>query len=183
MIYSFSLQAVALAVGALWIVLHLPAALAPDRAAAFLVRFPRSRPLGVLLMGLVTIWGLWLGATVDLGDFTPMRPAILWVTLILGVFMTAYSQEFLAVRGLAALLLLGANVLLDACFLRDEPSKLVLVSFAYVWIVAGLALLFSPYLMRDLAGTLQKNPRRLRLAAWAGAAFGAVLLLLGWLAY
>jgi hypothetical protein len=183
MIYFFSMQDVALVVGLLWIVLHLPSVLAPGPVSRALHHFPRNRFAGVALMGVATIWGLWLAATVDLGDFTPMRPAILWVALILGGFMTAFSKEYLAVRGLATLLLLGANVVLDACFLRDERAKLVLVVMAYVWVVAALFFLFSPYLLRDAIAWVTATPRRFRVANGLGVTFGGVLLLLGWLAY
>ena len=183
MIYSFSLQAVAVAVGLLYFALHLPAALQPARMAPALRRFPRSVPVGIALLAVGVVWGTWLAATIDLGEFGPLRAKLVVASVVLGAAMIAWSREFLAVRGLAVLLLLGANVLLDAAFLRDEPAKLVIVAVAYAWIVAALVLLFSPFRLRDLIAFATVSPARLRAFSWAGAGFGLALVFLGLFVY
>ncbi len=183
MIYSFSLQAVAVAVGLLWFLLHLPGVLRPAAAGAALRRFPRSVPAGIVLLGLGLAWAVWLCATVDLGEFTPLRTKLLAVCVVLGGAMMVWSREFLAVRGLAVLLLLAADVVLDAAFLRDEPAKLLLVAFAYAWIVAALVLLFSPYRLRDAAAWATASEKRFRVLALGGALFGILLVFLGLFVY
>jgi hypothetical protein len=183
MIYSFSLQAVAVAIGLLWIALHLPGLLRPAAAGAALRRFPRNVPAGIVLLSLGLVWAAWLCLTFDLGEFTPLRTKLLVACVVLGGAMLAWSREFLAVRGLAVLLLLGADVVLDAAFLRDEWAKLILVAFAYAWIVAALVLLFSPFRLRDAIAFATATPQRLRAFAAGGAAFGALLVFLGLFVY
>ena len=183
MIYSFSLQQVALVVGAFYFIANLFAALRPVDAAVWLRALPRSVPAGLVLMGVAVVWSLWLCVNIDLGEFTPMRTWLILICLALGGAMLVYSREYLAVRAIAVLLLLAANIVLDAAFLRDEPAKLVLVVLAYVWIVAGIVFLFSPYLLRDLIGWWTKTPRCSRIGGIAGAVFGLVLMVLGFVAY
>jgi len=180
---GLSLAAVALALGLLWILSHLPALLWPARVAPRLRAFPRSVPAGIALMAAAVAWGAGLAATIDLGEFSRYRPTIVGVAIVLGLLMIAFSREYLAVRGLAALVLLGANLVLDAAFLRDTPAKLVLVTAAYVAIVAALVLLFSPYRLRDALAWATRDDRRLRLLAGLGIAWGLVLLGLGLFAY
>ena len=51
-----------------------------------------------------------------------------------------FVGEFLAVRALGILCLLAAEPLLDAAFLRYEPSRLLLTVLAYLLILAGFIL-------------------------------------------
>jgi hypothetical protein len=183
MIYSFTLQAVAIAVGLLLIASHLPGVVAPGWTASLCRAFPRSVPAGLFLTALALAWALWLAVTIDLGEFSNLRTPLTVITLLLGGGMLVFSREFLAVRGLAALLLLGANVLLDAAFLRDEPAKLVLVVLAYAWIVEALVFLFSPYLLRDALAFVSKSEGRFRLFSALGVGAGLLLLALGLFVY
>ena len=183
MIYSFTLSSVALAVGLLLIVSHLPGIFAPAATTRIARAFPRDLAAGIALVLLATVWAIWLALTIDLGEFSALRAPIALVAAVLGGLMLIFSREYLAVRGLSAVLLLGANVLLDAAFLRDEPSKLVIVVVAYLWIGVALLFLFSPYRMRDAIAWATRSDSRIRLLSGAGAVFGAVLLALGLWAY
>ncbi len=184
MIYTnLSVATVAIVLGLLWILSHLAALLWPARVMPLARAFPRSTPAGVALMAAATVWAVWLAATIDLGEFSNLRPLITGVALVLGVLMVIFSREYLAVRGLSALILLGANVVLDAAFLRDDAAKLILVTAAYIAIVAALVLLFSPYRLRDAIAWAERSGARWRALAWAGVVWGVVLLGLGLFVY
>ena len=183
MIYSFTLSSVALAVGLLLIVSHLPGLFAPAATARIARAFPRDLPAGVALLLLAAVWAVWLALSIDLGEFSALRIPIALAAALLGGLMLIFSREYLAVRGLSAILLLGANVLLDAAFLRDEPSKLVIVVLAYVWIGIALLFLFSPYRMRDAIAWATQNEGRLRFLSSLGVVFGGILIALGICAY
>ncbi len=183
MIYSFTLSSVALAVGFLLLASHLPGLFAPAGTARIARAFPRDLAAGIALVLLATVWAVWLALSIDLGEFSSLRIPIALVAVALGGLMLVFSREYLAVRGLSALLLLGANVLLDAAFLRDEPSKLVVVVLAYLWIVVALVFLFSPYRMRDAIAWATGNAGRLRILSALGVVFGAALIALGLWAY
>jgi hypothetical protein len=72
--------------------------------------------------------------------------------------------------------LLAAQILLDAAFLRDEASRLVVTLTAYGWIIAGMFMVGSPYLVRDLLDWMAERPARFVWAARAGAGFGVLLV-------
>jgi len=183
MIYSFTLSSVALAVGFLILVSHLPGLFAPAGTTRVARAFPRDLAAGIALTLLATVWAVWLALTIDLGEFSSLRVPIALIAAVLGGLMLVFSREYLAVRGLSAVLLLGANVLLDAAFMHDEPSKLVVVTVAYVWIVVALLFLFSPFRMRDAIAWATRSDGRIRFLSGLGAVFGAVLIALGLWAY
>jgi hypothetical protein len=49
-----------------------------------------------------------------------------------------FADQFLALRGLAALLLQVAKVALDAADLSDLPLRLIVTVLAYLWVYAAI---------------------------------------------
>jgi len=176
MIYSFSLYTTGLLVGALLLILHAVALLHAEKVRQFLQRLPRSREMGAVLLTVNAAWALTLLARMDLGEFTTYRPIFLAITGI-GYFLTLnFVEEFLAVRALGMLLLLAAEPLLEAAFLRPETSRLLLSVLAYVWATLGLFWVGKPYLLRDQIAWVCKTETRWRIAALAGAVYGLAIL-------
>lgn len=176
MIYDFSLRSVGLVVGLGLIVAHAIALAIPEQTKAWLKEFPRSRPLGIILCTLAALWAFWLAATMDLGEFSPNRTLICGVVIAGAIMVPLFAEEFLAVRALGILALLAVEPLLGAAFLRPEQTRLFLVVLAYGWAVAGLFCVGAPYLLRDAIGWITAAPGRYRLVAWAGVAYGVLLL-------
>lgn len=176
MIYPFSLQVVGVAVGLALVLSHGLALLAPEPVGRFLSAFPRSRALGTALLAIGAAWAFWLVGTMDLGEFAPLRSYLVVGVPVAAVLAWWFVDEFLAVRALGVLALLAADIPLDAAFLRPEGSRLLIVTLAYAWIVAGLFLVGMPYALRDVIGWIIRRPARLRAAATGGVAFGAVLV-------
>jgi hypothetical protein len=179
MIYSFTLSQVAVALGLAYILTHGWALARPADCQRWLRALPRHYPAGVALMLAAGGWFGWLVLNADLMDFAPYRGWFLTFTAALTVGMIIFVREFLAVRALGALLLLFANVLLDAAFLENTPAKFVITVSAYAYIVAGIAFVASPYLLRDWLAWIFRVDRRARLAAAGGVGFGVLLLALG----
>lgn len=176
MIYSLTLETALLLVGSLLVVSHLLALAWPDAIQAKLRALPRSLPAGVALL---TISAAWFGALVaytDLGDFTSMRRTFLILTGAAYVLTLRFVSEFLAVRGLGMVLLLVAEPLLEAAWLRPETGKLWLVSLVYIWIVCGLFFIGTPYVLRDAIAWAQRSALRWKAATFGGIAYGALLL-------
>jgi hypothetical protein len=86
-------------------------------------------------------------------------------------------DEFLSVRALGILLLLLAEPVLEAAFLRAESSRLLLVCLAYVWIVIGMFWVALPYLMRDQIAWLLKSNSRWTAACLGGIVYGVAILI------
>jgi hypothetical protein len=178
MTYFVSLKITAFVVGVLCLVGHLPFALAPQRWTALLRSLPRSYPLGVILMLAATVWFTALTGMMDLGEISSIRPQLMVVWALAGLLMVIFVPGFLAVRGLGCLMLLGAAVILDACFLAATPWRYVLTLLAYWWVIAGMVLVYSPHRGRDAIQFITDSPQRLRLFAWPGVGLGALIIVL-----
>ncbi|HOC01402.1 MAG TPA: hypothetical protein PKM43_21965, partial [Verrucomicrobiota bacterium] len=61
----------------------------------------------------------------------------------------------------------------------DTSWRLVIVVWAYLWIVLALWFTISPWRMRDLIGFLTASEQRIRMGSAARLAFGLLVLLLG----
>jgi hypothetical protein len=135
--------------------------------------FPRSTTATILCFGAAALWFLWLVNNLSPADFGDYRLPLLALFAIVAVGAFFVARDFLAVRGLAILLLLAARPLLDAAFLQPPQSRLFLVAFVYAaMILAGLILGAMPYLLRDALNWLWEKPLRPR-------ALGAILTLYG----
>jgi len=180
MIYPLSLQTVGLTVGALLLVAHLAALLLPALVQGVCKKFPRSREAGVVLLTLAALWWFLLLSHIDLGEWSPLRQPFLIVTVVGYLLTLFFVKEFLAVRALGMLLLLAAEVLLEVAWMRDTHYLMPIL--AYVWIVLGIFWVGKPYLLRDHLAWLSRASWRWSVAALAGAAYGAVLMVfaLGW---
>ncbi|GAB4165055.1 MAG: hypothetical protein Fur0032_01520 [Terrimicrobiaceae bacterium] len=175
MIYPITLQQAGLSVGIALLAGHLLALFRPADVRNFLSDFPRSRPLGIILLAVAAVWSFYLVRTMDLGEFAPLRTPLQIAVPVLAILAAIYVPDFLAVRSLGMLALLAAEPLLGAAFLRPEWTRLFLVTLAYVWILAGLFWVGMPWLLRDQLNWVTNTPSRFRAAAFGGAAYGALL--------
>lgn len=137
----------------------------------------RSMVAAVILFGGAAVWFLWHISQLGPADFGQYKQWLLILFGVAGIGAFYYIPDFLAVRGLAALVLLSARALLDIAYMQyDQPQRLVLVTFVYVAIIAALYFGTVPYRLRDLFNWLWAKPCRARalgavLALWAIAMF------------
>lgn len=181
--YDLPLSGVALVIGALYLLGHLPGVIWPEAFGRWVKSFPRNYPAGVVLTFVAGSWFCWLTATTDLGEMSGLRHILVTAWAAGAVLLIIFVPTFLAVRGLAFLLLLGTELILSSAFLVDNDAKYVMTVLAYVWAVVGMILVASPFYLRDALEVALKTPQRCRILSIAGAAFGAVLLLLGAFVY
>lgn len=176
MIYSLTLETALLLVGLLLIVGHAVALFLPQQTQAWLKAFPRSSFFGMVLLAVAAVWFYWLVSTMDLGEFEKFRRAFKIGTPIAAVLTGLFVQEFLAVRSLGMIVLLGAEALLEAAWLRPEMARLWLVSLVYVWITAALFWVGMPYTLRDQIGWISASPTRWKIGAIIGLVYGVILI-------
>jgi hypothetical protein len=176
MIYPLSLELALVLTGLVLIGLHAVALAAPQATQEWLRAFPRSQTMGVVLFTLAVIWSEILIWKIDLGEFTNWRPRLLIIVPAVWLLTLMFVEEFLAVRALGMLVLLAAEPLLEAAFLRPETSRLFLVTLVYVLIVFALFWIGMPYTLRDQIAWLTRTAGRWRLAVIGGVAYGALLL-------
>ena len=178
MIYSLKLETALYLTGLLVLLGHALALFKGRDAQAWLRALPRSKPLGVVLLTIASAWFFWLVWTMDLGEFSNWRQRVLIATPVAWWLAWKYVDEFLAARALGMLVLLGAEPLLEAAFLRPEMSRLFLVTLVYVWVAFALFWVGMPYTLRDQIAWITGAEKRWRAAVFAGLAYGALLLVL-----
>ncbi|CAN5531456.1 hypothetical protein BH18VER1_BH18VER1_00310 [soil metagenome] len=176
MIYHLSLQTAGIAAGLFLVLASLPGLFFPERARPSVTRLPRSFPLGIGLLTVAFLWSFWLLATMEMGEFSSFRRPLLLAVPIGYVLILAFVNEFLAVRALGILALLAAEPLLDAAFLRYEPSRLLVTIFAYVLIVKGLFWVTMPYVLRDHLAWTTRSLGRWRFVSVLALFYGAAIL-------
>ena len=177
MIYSLSLETAMLVLGVVMVLAHGSALLWPDAVKKGLQEFPRSAFWGGLLLVAAALWFWWLVSTMDLGEFSNWRRTLKIGTPIAAVLAWMYVQEFLAVRALGTIVLLGAEALLESAWMRPELERLWMVTLVYIWITAALFWVGMPYTLRNQIHWLCAKRNRWVCAAAGGVAYGAILLI------
>ena len=178
MIYSLKLETALIIVGLLLIAAHAIALWKAQDVQAWLRAFPRSKNLGIALVTASAVWFFTLVWTMDLGEFSNWRQTVLILTPVAWLLTIKFVDEFLAVRALGMLTLLVAEPLLESAFLRPEMSRLFLVTLVYIWIVFAMFWVGMPYTLRDQISWVTADQKRWRAAAFAGFAYGVLLLVL-----
>ena len=180
------LRTVGIAVGALLVLAHGFALVRAEPTRAWLKQLPFNVILGRVIIVLAALWafflfkGLNLGGIeilrMDMGEFFHLRPILMILVPLTAFLVITFCEEFLAARALGCLMLLVAAVPLDAAFLREPQSRLLLAALAYVWITVGLFWIGMPYLLRDQVNWATASTKRWGALCMAGIGYGAAIL-------
>lgn len=146
--------------------------------ASMFKALPRSRVATVVFFGGGAAWFVYQVygmSTADvIGFSTPTPFVFIFGGLAAAAFI--YLPEFLAVRGISVLILVGSWPLLMSAYGRYElPQRLLMVAVLYFAITAALYLAASPFRLRDFFEWLYSKPARARLLGGVLAAYGVVL--------
>jgi len=153
----------------------------PAAFAAAVRKFPRSLPWGIALVTLGTLWFLWNLGQESLADFAAYKNVLFTAFAGVGLGTCIFVQDFLAVRGLAIVLLLLAKLMVDTGrpALPQTPWVLVIQTWAYLLVVAGIWLTISPWRLRDFLAWGTANELRIKLGCGLRLAFGLFVAGLG----
>jgi hypothetical protein len=153
----------------------------PTAFSAAVRKFPRSLPWGIALMLVGTVWFVWNLSQESIADFATYKNVLLAGFAGVGLGTCVFVQDFLAVRGLAVVLLLLAKLMVDTGRPALEQTQWVLVIqfWAYVLVVAGIWLTVSPWRLRDLLAWGTANERRVKVGCGFRLAFGLFVAGLG----
>jgi len=153
----------------------------PQGFAASVRKFPRNVPLGILLMLLATGWFEWNLNREAISDFGSYKPMLMLLFGAVGVGSCFFVQDLLAVRGLAVCLMLLAKLMVDTGrpYLGTTHWVLVIQTWAYVLVVAGIWFTVSPYKLRDLLNWATADENRIKIGSVIRLAFGLFVAVLG----
>lgn len=157
----------------------------PGAFAAAARKFPRHIPTGVFLMLIGTLWFLWNVKLEPIADFAALKPYMLTAFAAVGLGTCVFVQDFLAVRGLAVVLLLLGKLMVDTGrpHLGETPWVLIIQSWAYVFVVAGIWFTVSPWRLRDFLEWNTANTKRIKIGCGIRLSFALLVVLLGLTAF
>ena len=158
----------------------------PAMVQEFLKKFPRDTVIGQILLGIGLAW-FWLliapdnmgtlsALTMDLGEFNGAKPVLQYLVPVSIILVAISVRDFLAVRALGVLGLMVASPLLEAAFLKDPASRLLVPLYAYALLTASLFWVGMPYLFRDAVIWATAKPQRWTCLAVTGLAYGVATL-------
>ena len=162
----------------------------PEFCKTWLRKLPRHYNAGVYTLGFGMVW-FWLlvapddlrgpfsflgKLTMDIGEFNAVKPYLRVAVPIGYIGMVLYVKEFLFVRGLGVVALMVAAPLLEAAFLKEPATRVLIPIFAYVLLTKGLFWVGMPYTFRDAVTWATASEKRWRALAFAGLGYGGVVL-------
>ena len=153
--------------------------LKPKAFGEALRRFPRSTGWGYALVLLATFWFVWNLSHESIADFESLKPALYALFIAVGIGTCVFVQDFIAVRGLALVLLLMAKLMVDSARWAPSHFRLVIVTWAYIWVVAGVWFTVSPWRLRDLVYWKTANEKRTQALSAVRLGFGLFVAILG----
>jgi hypothetical protein len=159
--------------------------LKPAALAAAARKFPRSLPWGIALMLAGTAWFLWNLYQEPIADFANFLPWLIAGFAAIGIGACIFVQDYLAVRGLAVVLLLLARLMVDTGrpALGTTHWVLVIQTWAYLLAVAGMWLTISPWRLRDFIAWNNATEGRTRFLCGLRLAFSVLVVALGLTAF
>lgn len=173
---------------ALWLIASHGLMIAkPSLVQGWLKNFPRNPLAGQIILGLALAW-FWLliapdgmgklsALQMDLGDFNNVKPLLRLLVPAALVAVVISVRDFLAVRALGVLGLMTAAPLLEAAFLKDPQSRLLIPIFAYVLLTKSMLWIGMPYVFRDAVTWATATKWRWKLLSFGGLAYGIVTLI------
>lgn len=162
--------------GLLLLALGIPLLLNSSGYAAMLKSFPRSTAAAYLFFGVGAAWflyGIWHLSPADFGEY---RTYLFIGFLLVALLSFKCVPDFLAVRGLATIILMGAMPLLDAGYMNFEHGQIVFYKIAvYLAIAVAIWLGAQPWRLRDFFAWMFAQPGRTRGVGGAVAGYGLLL--------
>jgi hypothetical protein len=180
---QISLSTLAIVLGLGVALPHMYALAVPEAYGAWLRKFPRRVPYGVVLMLIGTAWFDWNLSLEQIADFEPYKGFLLFFFGAVGVCACIYVQDFLSVRGLAVVILLMAKTMVDTARWAETRWNLAIVIWAYIWVAAGIWFTIYPWHFRDAVNWETASTGRLRLVSAARVVIGLFVAALGFTVY
>jgi hypothetical protein len=176
---AINLSTLSIVLGLLVAAINLYGLLVPAGFKNAARKLPRSTPWGILFMLWGTAWFMWNVSHESLSDFENLKPLLFVLFLGVGLGSCFFVQDFLAVRGLAVLMLLLGKLMVDTERWAASDWRLVIAVWAYLLVIFGMWFTISPWRLRDFLFWATDTDSRIRLGSAARLAFGVFIAVLG----
>jgi multisubunit Na+/H+ antiporter MnhG subunit len=176
---EISLANLSLALGALMVITAVFGLVKTEGAMDWAKNFPRNETAGWTLMLAGMAWFLWVLKSETLADFEKFRMLFKVFIVATGVGACFFLKDFLAVRGLAVVLLLLAKLIVDTARWHESEWRLVLVVLAYALVIKAMWFTVAPWRMRDILDWATASERRFKMLCGVRLAFAVLLVVLG----
>lgn len=172
---------------AIWLIgVHALMLARPTQVQGYLKKFPRDPIAGQIILALGMAW-FWLlvapdglgklsALQMDLGEFNKAKPLLRLLVPAAVIAVAMSVRDFLAVRALGLFGLIVAAPLLEAAFLKDPATRLLIPIFTYAMLTASLYMVGMPYLFRDAVTWVSATRTIWNACALAGLAYGIATL-------
>ena len=139
--------------------------------------FPRNPFAAKILMGAAALWFVFNISQLGEADFGNHSGKIMAVFAVGALLSFTYVPDFLAVRGLAGLILLGGALILDTAYMQwDHPQRLFMVAVTYIAIAKAIYLGGCPYKLRDWLNWVYAKAGRAKILGALNLGVGAALM-------
>lgn len=165
--------------GGFLIVAGLVLLLSPRAIESALAAFPRSVWPGRILAAVAVVWFAYLLLQEKMSFIEEHRAMVYLGAPLVYLAAVFLMDELLSVRAFGGVLLLLPQPILASAFSNDHPSRLIMTTFAYVLVIVGCVLVWSPFLFRKAVEALGRRPFLRRGFGVGVGMFGALLLALG----
>ena len=111
---QFDVSILAIVLGLLFAIPHAYGIANPAAFGEMARKFPRFTPAGYVLMISATLWFLANVRQETVSDFASFKPMLLGLFALVGVGACLFVRDYLAIRGLAVMMLVLAKSMVDS---------------------------------------------------------------------
>lgn len=176
---TMDLSLITLLLGGVLALIYLFMILMPAAFRKILSGFPRNLIAGWVLSAICIAWAAKLVYDMPLGTFDEYKSMLFVIGPVLFVLVVLFMDDLLAARALGGLMLLVPAPLLDAARWHKSSLRLIVVVFAYIMVIKGIVLVFSPFVMRKQIERFITSDKLCRVFGSIGMVVALVLLCLG----
>lgn len=169
--------------GALVFVWSVGMALWPRGTAAWVGAFPRHVWAGRILAAVDILWSAWLLMQMGFAWVAAHQILVYVAVPIAYVLVILFVDDLLAARALGGFMLLVPLPILESAFVHPSASRLVMTSFAYLLVIFGIVLVWSPFKWRQWTERWINQAPIARAVGEVGMVLGAFMLFLAWRIY
>ncbi len=169
--------------GVVLIAEHAVMLLFPEKVKSILRTVHQNHGAAAALLALDFLWAFLLIADipgthmgVDLDLFAVWKPYLMILCPLMCVLMIVYVKEQLFPRALGFFLLLFVCPFLEAAFLEDPITRLLIPVWAYAVIAFALIWVAKPYLFHRMVEWVLAKKRLFTVLSWLGLLYGAAVL-------